>query len=351
MKSWLKICLLFLSPLVLTQCYLFKKTSEASFKVRLINEQVFKHNRLVGKFQLGGLSSLSFDIKTNKFFALSDDKKNHRIYKFSLIKKGKDAYNFKLENHILLHSSKGKKLPFNMDPEGLDIARNKDFYIASEGQQIFKKPDPPQIFRFNSQGLWKSSWPTPSVFWDETKISTFGAQENKGFESLTIDYKSNTLWVATENPLLQDLKNQKKNWIRLSEFSIGNKKLISQYAYSLYNTAGLTEVILLKNKTFLTLERSYNEKKESNLILLFFANCQKARNIVNQKDLKNLTPCSKKLLWSSNKKRNLRIGNLEGMALGPSIDSQSQILVLISDNNFNPKQKNQVLFFELKKSY
>ncbi len=350
MKVQIKICLLFLSTLILTKCYLFR-TPLPLFKIRLLNEQIFKHETKFKGLQLGGLSSLSFHSKTKKFFALSDDKKNHRIYKFSLIKKNKNSYHLQLEDHILLHTSKNQGLPFHMDPEGFSIGTDQNFYIASEGQQIFKKPDPPQIFQFNFKGLWKSSWTTPPVFWDKTKVSKFGTQENKGFESLSLNESANTLWVATENPLIQDLKNLQKNWIRLSEFKISSTKLITQYAYPLSNLTGLTETLFLKNKTFLTLERSYNEKKESNFIFLFFTDCQKSSNLLIQKNFKKIIPCSKRLLWSSKKEKHLKIGNLEAMTLGPLIDSHRQLLVLASDNNFNPNQKNQILFFELKKIY
>ncbi len=349
MKLGFRACLL-LGFLILTKCYLFQKTPPP-FKVHLLNEQIFENDTQFKGLSLGGLSSLSFDIKTKKFFALSDDKKNHRIYRFSLVKKEKTTYQFQLENHILLHTSKGQPLPFNMDSEALDIEKNGSFFIASEGQQIFKKPDPTQIFQFSQKGLWKNSWPTPAVFWDPKRISSFGAQANQGFESLSLDNQSNTLWVATEAPLFQDLKSYKENWIRLSEFEMNNKKLITQYPYILNPLTGLTEIIFLENKTFLTLERAYNDKKKSNFTLLFFTNCQKALNLLKKKNLKEFIPCSKKILWSSKEEKNFEIDNLEGMTLGPSIGPQKQLLVFVSDNNFSPTQKNQFLFFEIKKSH
>ena len=292
---------------------------------------------------MGGLSSLVFDSKTHTFFALSDDKKNHRIYEFSL--SSEQPYQLLLKSQILLHTSKSSKLPFPMDPEALALGPQDSFYLASEGQQIFKVPSPPQIFEFNLQGLLKDSWPTPLVFWDKNQVSKFGTQENKGFESLTFSSQFKTLWTATESPLIQDLKP----WIRLSEFEKTSKKLITQYPYPLTNSSGLTEMIYLKNKTFLTLERSYDSQKKTESTFLFLSSCQKASNVVDQISLQKFTPCSKKLLWSSEKEKSTSIDNLEGMALGPYRDSQSQLLVLVADNNFNSEQKNQILFLELKK--
>jgi len=332
------------SPIQSNNSLSFKK--HTAITVKRLSHQNLKHKTQFKGLIVGGLSALSFHPESQKFFALSDDKKNHRIYQFSLIKKPKIS--LKLENHILLHTKPNQNLPFALDPEGLQIGHNKTFYIASEGQQIFKTPDPPQIFLFSFKGLLKQKWPTPSLFWDSKNQTTHGAQENKAFESLSLNASQNILWVATEQALLQDLKPNTKEWVRLSAFKTHNQKLVTQYSYPLQSATGLTDMIVLKNKLFLTLERSYDMHKKSNAVFLFFTNCQKASNVVHQKKLTQFRPCSKQLLWSSQQEKQIKIDNLEGMSLGPFINFNTRFLILVSDNNFNPTQKTQFLFFQLK---
>ena len=86
---------------------------------------------------------------------------------------------------------------------------------------------------------------------------------------------------------------------------------------------------------------------------IFWTHCQKADNIVEHTELKDvrwirqLKACRKSLLWDSKDFPHLRPDNLEGMALGPYLEGNRRLLVLVSDNNFQDRQKTQFLFFEL----
>lgn len=329
--------------LLLIHCNNLQKNPELS--LHLLKEQSVETPQN-SKVDLGGISGLNYDPHSKTLLALSDSKKQHRIYKFSL--QDQPPYGVQFQETLFLHTVKTKELPFSLDPEGLVQGPDGNLYIASEGQQIFKTPDPPQILVFTPQGQWIETWPTPPVFWDWKNKDTFGTQENRGFESLSLSKDQQTLWTATEKPLKQDLKNQKTLWIRLSQFHIKSKKLLAQWAYPLHDPSkGLTEVFHLKNKTLLTLERSYDKNKQANHTLIFLTQCEHA-TLLNESLLKTTTPCSKKMLWSSTKETRFKITNLEGMTLVPIPKKQSQLLILVSDNNFRPKQKTQFLFFELK---
>jgi hypothetical protein len=63
-------------------------------------------------------------------------------------------------------------------------------------------------------------------------------------------------------------------------------------------------------------------------------------------DLKNIKPTEKKLLFDL-RQLDVALDNIEGLTLGPKLpDGQS--LILVSDNNFNPLQRTQILAFRLK---
>ncbi len=388
-------------------CSHIKKQTEISIEFK--GEQVFETGKIYKGLKVGGLSELFFDEASGDFFALSDDKKNHRFYRLALIIKSEkkeahkinqNIYNNKTKNshyklinpnndekksqaenshhqfvhqgndenkktqsvsfpyrmeikeQILLKSEGYEYLKINMDPEALALHKDNTVFIASEGQQIFAVHEPTQIFTFSRQGILKEEWPVPSVFWKTEKAQqedSFGQQENKGFESLTLDNDSNTLWTATEKPLKQDLIFEDKAFVRLSAFDIESKKMLIQYPYALKNTkSGLTALQLLKPKVFISLERAYDKQKKVNEVSLFFTDCRQANNVQPYMQLqKKFKACFKKELWNSSQSH-VPVDNMEALALGSVLPSGKQLMVLASDNNFNEEQqKTQFLFFEL----
>ena len=73
----------------------------------------------------------------------------------------------------------------------------------------------------------KAVWPAAPMFWpsgQKKENRKLGHQSNKGFESLTLDKASNSLWTSTEIPLFQDLNSPKQDVVRLSEFDIARSK-------------------------------------------------------------------------------------------------------------------------------
>ena len=333
-------------------CTALQKQTEISLELK--GEQVFEKNKSFQGLKVGGLSELFFDKSTGRFLALSDDKKNHRFYELAL--KTKPDYQLEIKKQIFLKSPGHKKLTINMDPEALALYGEDKMFIASEGQQIYKIHEPTQIFTFDRKGVLKEAWPVPAVFWPQgqTKQSpSFGQQENKGFESLTLDKKSNTLWTATERPLKQDLIFKNKFFVRLSAFDIKSKKMLVQYPYPLEGEkSGLVALKWIKPKMFIGLERAYKKLKNNgvNEVDLFLIDCRQARPAQTQIQLnKNVKSCLKYQLWSSSKNfAGGQVDNLEALALGPALPSQKQLMILASDNNFNEeKQKTQFLFFEL----
>ena len=359
------------------------------FHLEFLNEQVLpKDLRFQGQ-PVGGLSALVFDKSTGEFLALSDDKRNHRFYKFQIShtpgtwkKKGKTpsarpsnqdrnerpTFQLILREQVFLREKGSSGLNRNMDPEGMDL-KGPNLFITSEGQQIFNPPEPPRVFVFSKTGVLKRAWPTMPVFWNEEQLSSFGARENKGFEALTLTEKY--LWTATEKALRQD----PDRLLRLSGFDLKKGKLLHQYPYFLEPQTGLSEMIALTDKTFLTLERAYNKQTGENQVRLFKTQCGKATNLmailflkktlkasgdsatgpakkIGRKNSRRFTPCQKNLLFDFAKlPAGITADNLEGMALGPKMAAEGRLLVFTSDNNFSNSQKTQFLFFRLNISH
>ena len=441
---------------------------DRDFRVEFLNEQTLDKGLTFQGRAVGGLSALTFDEGTGEFLALSDTKTSHRFYRLQL-----NCRTVKPENRPMekkksdktaffgfwqkSHTAQGKKLsnlpfdyepcgqnlspPFqfvfkkqaflrekglkrlrrNMDPEGMGL-KGETLFISSEGQQIFPPPDPPQIFVFSNKGVLRKAWPVPSVFWSEKRLSSFGARENKGFESLTLTDKH--LWTATEKPLKQDSllfqaegktaspeksdrpsprtghktrrgeKSRSRRaegrtnfslLLRLSGFDLKTGTLLHWYPYFLEPGAGLSEMIAVTDGFFLTLERAYNKQTGKTRVRLFTADCRKASDITvfssadalskpqNSKIEKTgasllkagrarpvsngligagtpiaSIPCNKSPVFDfDNLPSGVTADNLEGMALGPKLPGGGRLFILVSDNNFNPSQKSQFLFFRL----
>ena len=339
----------------LASCFLLKPVIlKKPFQIGLEfkNEQVFQKQKVFKKLKVGGLSELVFDKSSGYFLALSDDKKDHRWYQMALI--SQPHYKMEIKGQVFLKSLGHKKLRINMDPEALAIYGKNQILIASEGQQIYEPYEPTQLFTFDRQGFLKEAWPVPSVFWDfnQNKASlSFGQQENKGFESLALDKASGRVWTATEQPLKQDLIF-KLAFVRLSVFDSASKEMKAQYLYPLRDkNGGLTALQLIKPKLFISVERVYKKQKTSgiNEVYLFLTDCRQARPLPATLQLKTKwKACAKKQLWSSTQQTKVKVDNIEGLTIGPDLGSNKQLLVLVSDNNFNEeKQKTQFLFFEL----
>lgn len=314
-------------------------------------DQVFEKGKTFNNLKVGGLSELFFDKNTGLFLALSDDKKNHRFYQLILSKE--PSYRFKIKDQVFLKSPGQERLKRNMDPEALVLYGN-EMFVASEGQQIYETHEPTQIFTFDRRGVLKEAWPVPDMFWKKGQVKQdplFGQEENKGFESLTLDKQSNLLWTATEKPLKQDRLFEETSFVRLSAFDIQSQKLFIQHPYFLKDKeGGLVALETLGPGVFLSLERAYKKQKKDgvNEARLFLTDCRKAGKIQNQSPGEGFKACLKQQIWTSVGEFPVQVDNLEALSLGPALASNKQLLVLASDNNFNEeKQKTQFLFFEL----
>ena len=347
----------FFISILLVSCASTSKRLNGNIKAASANEQwsiEFKKEQILDKdfamkgLPVGGLSGLAYDPSTAYFYALSDTKKNHRIYRLAL--KEQPNYHFEILDSIFLKESDQTPLKRNMDPEDLVFYNEDTVFISSEGQQVYKEHEPTQIFSFNLPDFsLKEAWPAPEMLWtpgQKKQKGEIGQQGNRGFEALALDKQSNRVWAGLEKSLFQDLKTRKKPVIRLSEFDIKSKKLVSQFLYPIEDSVGLTAMLFLSPKKFFTLERAFDGLFFT--VQLFLTNCQGADDIKDQIILKKETykVCSKKQLWSS-AELDLLVDNLEGMSLAPIKNSTKKLLILVSDNNFKEFQKNQFLFFEL----
>ena len=343
------------------------------FSLKFINEQVVDHHLQIKDISVGGLSALSYSEESNDFIALSDDKGNKagppRFYKLKLKKAEGEKYELVFEDQVFLHNVEGQKME-PIDPEGVAFFRPDQIFISSEGVQLPHLIAPPAVFLFNSKGKKLSSWPTLQMYWPEdlSQLGKWGVKENKAFEALSIDDENDHLWVATESTLHQDVQTAENSkgtqYIRLSRFNIKGANMISQFIYpmdsrieinNLKGANGLTDFLYLGSEKLIVIERAYlkddsvsgDRKVDANFVRLFLTDCSQASDVSKYQELKqgNFITCGKRQLADLSSLLGNNLDNIEGITMGPKISEDSYLLVLVSDNNFNPSQKTQFLYF------
>ncbi|MDY7014983.1 MAG: esterase-like activity of phytase family protein [Cyanobacteriota bacterium] len=329
--------------------------------------------------QVGGLSAMTYDRKTARFYALSDDRSQFapaRFYTLKLhldpSKTGKTSSpEVEIEKVTFLQPSPGETyISGSLDPEAMAASPRGTAFIASEG--IPRLNINPAIAEFDLKtGQLKGNLRLPQRYLlpdpDEPDQPPRGVQENLGFEALTLSAPSVApqdpfrLFAATESSLIQDNEEptlEQGPRLRLLHYvinPIGRPVLVSETLYildpaplgSLSN--GLTELVALEREGFLlSLERTYGLMGAGAKIFQIAGG--DATDISRVPTLKGglgvLQPMRKQLLLDLSE-LGIPLDNLEGMTLGPRLPDGGQLLVLVSDDNFSEEQVTQFLFFRL----
>ncbi|MEB3336162.1 MAG: esterase-like activity of phytase family protein [Leptolyngbyaceae bacterium] len=327
---------------------------------------------------VGGLSAIAYDRTRDRFYALSDDggeKTPARFYTLNLTVSPANSSKLGIQKVevtgvTLLKQEDGNPYPKGaINPEGIALSPQQSVFVASEGNT--GQGIQPFINEFDLQtGEWRQSLPLPKRYLtDATADTPQGVPNNLGFESLTIGSGSSPLepfrvFAATEVPLLQDQDAADSsppplpaNKNRFLHYLIqdGPPLLISEHLYPMDNgpqgsfNHGLTEMLSLdQGGHFLALERSFGLKGfGARIFQISTGGATDTAEIASLKgNVDGIAPIRKKLLLDLSQ-LNIPLDNLEGMTIGPRLPDGTQSLLLVSDDNFNPKQTTQFLLFRL----
>ncbi len=340
--------------------------------------------------QLGGLSGVTYDAATNRYFAISDDRAENgpaRFYTFTanlssgLLGSG----GVEFINVTPIRQADGSLFPrLSLDPEGIALTKNNTVFISSEGEAnaAAGRVTNPFINEYRLDGSLLRSLPVPDKFLPkfqdtngngiidagDTQIS--GVRNNLAFESLTITPSNKTLFTATENALFQDgvaASVTSGSRSRILQYNLLSGQPEKEYLYEVdavaqapnpataFSTNGLVELLALDDRgTLLAVERSFSAgvPGTGNTIKIYEVSLQGATDIsvydslnsLTPEQLAAITPVQKRLLLNLNN-LNLPTGtdNIEGITFGPKLPDGRQSIVLVSDNNFSQTQFTQIL--------
>ncbi len=377
--SWIFVVVLVGLASVLTSCSLPQVRAEDRIFLPMSIEFLGSYTLTDKNFQnttVGGLSAITYDRQKDLYYALSDARENARFYTLKITVdrtvKPPTIGQVEVKNVTIIKDENGR--PFaegTIDPEGIALSPFKSVFISSEG--AVKEGIPPLIGEFDLEtGQLKRRLPIPeSYIPDAYNLSqSRGIQNNRGFESLTLNAGASTapplepfrLFTVVETPLVQDLelpdsKSSSKN--RMLHYLIEQNRstLISEHVYPLDPKfegtldRGLTDLESIdQGGHFLSLERSFGVQGFKTRLYQVATGAATDTTLIKslRGELKGLQPARKRLLLDLNE-LGVRLDNLEGMTIGTRLPDGSRSLIMVSDDNFNSiAQINQFLLFRLR---
>jgi hypothetical protein len=323
--------------------------------------------------ELGGLSAIAFAPTTNRFYFLSDDRAEHgpvRLYQATVaLEDGRLAEGDVAWEAVVELLDRGD-VPFDrgsIDPEGLAYT-GSSFWVASEGNGTRVPPIPPALIEFAPDGAWLADLPIPPSFLPGPES---GVRNNLAFEALALTPDGTTLFVGLENALLQDgpaADVGQTSGARIIAYDLAAGKVQQTWVYvveavpippnppSASRDNGLVEFALLEvgpdGVELLALERSYAQGVGVTARIYRVT----LPDAAPREDVWSLSDLAPEELAARTATKELLVDvggfgllpdNLEGMALGPRLEDGRQTLLLVSDNNFSPGQRTQILAFAL----
>ena len=367
----LSLILIFIIPLILIG-FVFNNFASASSiikSIEFIGQATLPTGLIFQKTEIGGLSGITYDVRNNLYYAISDDrgqKASPRFYTFTIdLSKGKLTNNDVIPVGVtnLLNTSNQPFPPNTTDTEGIAITNQDTIFVSSEGD--VDKLINPFIKEFAlASGKTISTLPIPDKFLPDSQKQK-GIRNNLAFESLTITPNQKFLFTATENALIQDgpaAKSGVGTSSRILEYNLLTKQPEREFLYqtepvtSLFNptgkfASGLPDLLALNNQgNFLSIERSFTGLGFT--VFLFEISLENATDIHNFDSIAKIDPdkiklVEKKLLLDL-RTLDVSLDNIEGLTLGAKLPDGQPSLILISDNNFNGLQQTQILAFKLK---
>ncbi|WP_414548548.1 esterase-like activity of phytase family protein [Anabaena sp. CCY 0017] len=357
---------------IITVSFFFTNSYTNAFEIsniEFIGEATLSKRLSFQNTEIGGLSGITYDEKNDIYYAISDDRGQKSPDRFYTLKI--DLSKGLLQNGdvvpvgvtTLLNQDNQPFAPGETDTEGITITNRDTVFISSEGD--VKQLINPFIKEFAlSSGRIRTTLPIPNKFLPD-KNGKQGIQNNLAFESLSITPDNQHLFTATENALIQDGPAAKPNLgtsCRILQYNLLTNLPEKEFLYQTEPVAemlnitgrfasGLPDLLALDNQGhFLSIERSFTGVGFAvSLFQVSLAGADEIQNIDSllEFDSQKINPVKKKLLLDL-RSLDVLLDNVEGLTLGPWLPDGQRSLIMVSDNNFNSLQRNQILAFKIK---
>ena len=369
--------------LLLVGCSSSRKTqtkiSADITEIRFIGEYIIPNGMQFNGTTVGGLSGIDYDSKRDLYYLICDDPSANNPARFYTAKimigqKGIDSVIFTRVDTLL--NPEGKPYPdiikdriHSADLEAMRYDDSRDeFIVSSEGQRVIRDSirdlQNPAIVIADRNGRYKDSFALPSNM--QIRFEEKGPRHNSVFEGLSFDVDHSHVYVNVEEPLYEDGPKagtgDSTAVIRILKFNRALKQCVAQYLYEIgpvpypanppgaFKINGVPDILYLGNDKFLVIERAFSTGRIPTDIKIFLADAANAEDVSKLTSIK-MVPAnqyiSKRLLFDVNKALSFDIFNIEGVTFGPILANGHRSLVLVTDNNFNVREKTQFFLFEV----
>jgi len=387
----------FLISLIFAVLISFAAFAQERVQLKFLADLNLKTGMTFGQNEIGGLSGAFYDSRMGELYALSDDKSDigpARIHVFSLAideSGASPALNLEPKRTVILRQTNGQTFPKgSIDPEGI-APSSRGFFVSQEGNLKSNPRVLPSLLEFAGDGKLIRQIPLPSKALPETQgVISQGMRSNLALEGLTFHTESSELTpliAAAESALLQDdtvASFTKGSMTRFFCLDPSQLFAVREYAYwinPLVQTTpqeqaqdrGVSEilaiprsiapdfsfepwVLVLERGTTITPTADPENPLFKNQIDLFITQLKDATDVSAIPALQGASfkPLPKKLLLSIHQAVSAftpgfqSVDNLEALSWGPKLKNGNPTLLILSDNNFNPTQRTQVLAYEWK---
>lgn len=310
--------------------------------------------------EVGGLSGIAYDRQRDVYYLIADDGADPRFYTVAIdlgADGGLNEEDITFLDVTSLTDQQGMPFePGTVDAESIVMARPGQLIISTEGE-VDSGIDP-FINRFNPQGKQTRPLTIPEKFLigGDNQV-----RDNLGFESLAVTPDMRHLFVATENALLNDgpiATLTEPSPSRFLQYYFFAWRPGPEYVYIVspipaapdppdaFADNGVSDIEALDNHgTFLAMERSF-AVGVGNTVRLFETSTQGATNVARYEvlpDPSQYEPMDKRLVADFETDLGLDPDNLEAIRFGPTLPDGRRLLIVVSDNNFNPTQTTQFI--------
>ncbi|MFF4183301.1 esterase-like activity of phytase family protein [Streptomyces sp. NPDC001691] len=223
--------------------------------------------------------------------------------------------------------------------------------VERDGSRLITSETEPSVRRYDRDGRPLGRLPVP----DALRVAPAGrAVTNATFEGLALQPGGHTLVASMEAPLSGDGKDAAgRSLVRFQTWHRGGPtngfRLAGQYAYPAEPNAGVSEITAAGDGRLLVLERGFTAGV-GNTVRLFLADPRGASDVsgvenlpgraraVRKTLLADLAACPSLGATARQPQPNPLLDNIEGVAVTGRTGDGRLRLLLVSDDNENPKQ-------------
>ena len=340
-------------------------------RLRHIAEARWAHRLHIEDTTAGGLSGIDYDTIRGEYLLISDDRSDLAPVRYYTARWPQPQAGQPEPTAVVQlqrpggvpwpdrrHAVNGVPVP---DPEAIRLRPSTGTLLwSSEGD--IARGFGPALYESARDGRFLREFALPAMFTPDP-AQRRGPRDNLTFEGIALTPDGRFAWLSMENALIQDgpvpTTSAPGGPCRITQIDLETGQAIRQIASvpdaiplrpllpGSYADNGVSEVLMLDAHRILVLERAY-ATGTGNSLRLYEIDTRAASDVLATDTLApgNHQPVAKTLVADFAALSLSRLDNTEGMCWGPTLPNGKRMLVVVSDDNFNPLQVTQFAAFE-----